>query len=207
MSKEEQILVVPAAVVEAIGEIDGFSPAVDRFLEPILSSGELSFRPRSEMESDPRFKQLIPYILLQHRDEAGNLFLFTYTRGGGQGEARLRAKRSIGIGGHISQEDAAGGSDPYLTGMRRELDEEVTIGCGYRESKVGVIYDSSTEVGRVHLGIVHRFELDQPAVTSNEDDVCETSFVSIDELRRDRDRLEVWSQICLDALFAEIPTA
>ena len=85
--------------------------------------------------------------------------------------------------------------------MRRELDEEVTIESDFRESRVGLIYDSSTEVGRVHLGVVHRFELVRPNVRSNEADLAETSFVSVDELRQDRDRLETWSQLCLDALY------
>ena len=153
------------------------------------------------MESDPSYKQLIPYILLQYKDSAGQPFLFTYTRGKGQGEARLHAKRSIGIGGHISEEDAAGGADPYETGMRRELDEEVTIHSEFRETRMGLIYDSSTEVGRVHLGVVHRFELVRPDVKSNEDDLSQPSFVSIDELKKDRARLEVWSQLCLDSLY------
>ncbi len=201
MPTEEQILVVPADVIDAIGTIDGFTSDVDRFLKPILASDRLSFRPRSQMESDPSFKQLIPYVLLQYKDSAGQPFLFTYTRGKGQGEARLHAKRSIGIGGHISQEDAAGGADPYETGMRRELEEEVTIGSDFREHRVGLIYDKTTEVGRVHLGVVHCFELVRPEVKSNEDDLNETSFVSIVELRQDRDRLETWSQLCLDALY------
>jgi predicted NUDIX family phosphoesterase len=201
MPTEEQILVVPAEVVEAIGKIDGFTQDVDRFLKPILASDQLSFRPRGAMESDPGFKQLIPYVLLQYRDSAGNPFLFTYTRGKGQGEARLHAKRSIGIGGHISEADAAGGADPYETGMRRELEEEVTIGSEFRETRVGLIYDSSTDVGRVHLGVVHRFELVRPIVKSNEEDLSDPSFVSVDELRQDRERLEVWSQLCLDALY------
>jgi len=201
MPVDEQILVIPTAVIDAIGTIDGFTSDVDRFLKPILASDKLSFRPRSEMESDPSFKQLIPYVLLQYKDSEGKPFLFTYTRGKGQGEARLHAKRSIGIGGHISAEDAAGGADPYETGMRRELDEEVTIQGDFREMRMGLIYDSSTEVGRVHLGVVHRFELVRPEVKSNEDDLSETSFVSIEDLKRDRDRLEVWSQLCLDSLY------
>jgi predicted NUDIX family phosphoesterase len=201
MPSEEQILVVPTSVVDSIGTINGFSRDVDQFLVPILASDQLSFRPRSEMEADPSFKQLIPYVILQYKDSAGQAFLFTYTRGKGQGEARLHAKRSFGIGGHISEEDAAGGADPYEMGMRRELEEEVTIRTEFRESRMGLIYDASTEVGRVHLGVVHRFELVRPDVLSNEDDLSDASFVSIDELRKDRDRLEMWSQICLDALY------
>jgi predicted NUDIX family phosphoesterase len=201
MSADEQILVIPATVIDAIGQISGFSRDVDRFLKPILASDQITFGRRGDMELDPSYKQLIPYVVLEHTDASGNVFVFTYTRGKGQGEARLHAKRSIGIGGHISQEDAAGGADPYETGMRRELAEEVTIRSEFRESRVGLIYDDSTEVGRVHLGVVHRFELATPDVESNEDDLSDAAFVPLEELRQNRGRLEVWSQICLDALY------
>lgn len=201
MSSDEQILVVPESLLLSIGELSGFCHDVDRFLGPILASGQLVFRPRGEMESDPSFKQLIPYVILQHVDERGEVRLFTYTRGSGQGERRLHAKRSIGIGGHISEEDAAGGGDPYLTGMRRELDEEVRIESDYAEHRIGLIYDPTTEVGRVHLGVVHRFELSRPDVRPNEADIAEPAFLSIAKLKAGRDSLETWSQLCLDSLY------
>ncbi len=201
MSSEEQILVVPESVLAAIGPLEGFSRDVDRFLGPILASDQLSFRPRGQMESDPSFKQLIPYVILQHTDEAGTIRIFIYTRGSGQGESRLHARRSIGIGGHISEEDAAGGSDPYLTGMRRELAEEVTIHCDYTERRVGLIYDSTTEVGRVHLGVVHLLELADQRVEPNEEDISATEFVTLDELKAQYDSLEVWSRLCVDSLY------
>ena len=201
MPLDEQILVIPESLLLSIGQINGFCTDVDRFLTPILASIQLSFRPRGEMESDPSFKQLIPYIILRYIDADGITHVFTYTRGSGQGEKRLHAKRSIGIGGHISEEDAAGGSDPYLTGMQRELAEEVIIDTNYTEQRVGLIYDPSTDVGRVHLGVVHVFDLEKPLVKPNEDDISETGFVPIDELKLQRESLEVWSQLCLDSLF------
>lgn len=197
---EEQILVIPAATVEAIGSIEGFEPDVERFLQPILASDRLAFRPRGAMEQDPSFKQLIPYVILQFNAAEGPQ-LFVYTRGSGQGERRLHARRSIGIGGHISAEDAAGGSDPYRTGMQRELEEEVRIEGDYEESCVGLIYDPSTEVGRVHLGVVHRFLLTSPSVQPNEEDLCDAGFLPLAEVRAQRDALETWSQLCLDYLF------
>lgn len=201
MSNEEQILVVPETVITAIGPLEGFSREVDRFLGPILASDQLSFRPRGQMESDPSFKQLIPYVILQHTDAAGTIRVFTYTRGSGQGERRLHARRSIGIGGHISEADAAGGSDPYLTGMQRELAEEVTIRCEYSERRVGLIYDSTTEVGRVHLGVVHILELEDQRVEPNEEDISDTEFITLDSLRAEYDSLEVWSRLCVDSLY------
>jgi predicted NUDIX family phosphoesterase len=199
--QEEHILVIPESVINEIGKIEGFEADVDRFLDPILESDQLSFQPRSQMETDPSYKQLIPYVLLEWTDNDGVTRLFTYTRGGGSGEARLHAKRSVGIGGHISREDAAGGADPYSTGMQRELAEEVQLESNYRESRDGLIYDPSNDVGKVHLGVVHRFVLQQPEVKSNEADLAEGGFVSLDELRQQMDRLETWSQLAINALF------
>ncbi|TWT92493.1 phosphoesterase [Neorhodopirellula pilleata] len=198
---EEHVLVIPARLIESIGSLAGFELDVDRYLQPILASDELSYRPRSQMELDPNFKQLIPYVVMQWTDPADGLArIFTYTRGGG-GESRLHAKRSIGVGGHISSEDSEGVDDPYTTGMRRELEEEVSIDCPYVDQREGLLYDDSNEVGRVHLGVVHRFILDRPLVSSKEADLAEGEFLTVDELRSQFDRLETWSQLCLQALY------
>jgi predicted NUDIX family phosphoesterase len=200
-TKVEHILVIPASVIDSIGVIHGFESDVDRYLKPILLSDQLTFEPRDQMEVDPSFKQLIPYVLLQWTDTEGRKCLFTYTRGGGSGERRLHAKRSVGIGGHISREDAADGADPYQTGMQRELDEEVTIGASYQSERLGLIYDPSNEVGRVHLGIVHRFVLSSPDVSSNEADLAEGKFVPVAELLSQPEGLETWSRLAIEAIY------
>lgn len=201
-ASEEHVLVVPASVIDAIGPLDGFESDSDKFLGPILSSDQLSYRPRSEMETDPSFKQLIPYVILQWTDESGAIQVFTYTRGGGGGEQRLHAKRSVGIGGHISQEDSGGDhADAYRKGMERELAEEINLETAYTESTEGLIYDSASEVGRVHLGVVHRFVLETPDVSSNEADLAEGGFLSLDALFDDKDRLETWSRLALEGLY------
>jgi predicted NUDIX family phosphoesterase len=127
--------------------------------------------------------------------------VFQYRRGAGQGERRLHQKRSIGIGGHISYDDAAE-INPYDEGMRRELDEEVLLDTGYIEQCVGLINDDETDVGQVHLGVVHIFDVDQPAVYPREADIVEAGFRPVEELLADTDGFESWSKICLEALFA-----
>jgi len=87
--------------------------------------------------------------------------------------------------------------------MRRELDEEVNLQSSYQETKEGLIYDPSNEVGKVHLGVVHRFILEQPAVSSNEADLAEGGFVSVDELFEEMDRLETWSQLAIQSLYGK----
>lgn len=197
---EEQILVTPTAVFHEIGVFQGFSPECEKYLPTLLLPENLSFQPRSKMEEDPSFKQLIPYVIFRHTDAEGNVSLFHYTRGKGQGEARLHAKRSIGVGGHISAEDDSA-DDVYRQGMLRELEEEVNISTGYTESRVGMINDDLTEVGKVHLGVVHVFDCDEPKVTSNETDLIECGFAPVEKLLQDVEQFETWSQITLKALF------
>ena len=203
MPKDEDVLVIPARLLDELGAFSGFQTNVDRYLPAILDRENQSFRPRSLVEDDPSYKQLIPYVILECSD-ADCTQLFQYTRGGGQGEKRLHAKKSLGIGGHISIEDATGstGADWYMTGMQRELDEEVKIACGGQQRIVGLIYDDTTEVGRVHLGIVHIMQLSSCKVTSAEADLVDSGFQKIDVIKEGYDSLETWSQLCIKHLYS-----
>ncbi|NUQ65655.1 MAG: phosphoesterase [Pirellulales bacterium] len=199
----ERVLVVPTELFHRLGYFQGFSCDTGRYLADLLSPEHTSYRPRSEVEQDPGFKQLIPYVILSHRGADGRQTVFQYTRGTGQGEGRLHRKRSVGIGGHISTVDAGtdGGSKPYEEGMRRELEEEVAVRSPYTTRCVGLINDDQTEVGRVHLGVVHRFELEQPLVEPREEDILECGFRPVEEILADLSAFESWSQICLRALY------
>ncbi len=193
----EQVLVVPTLLFHEIGHFQGFCADADRYLKTLLDPAYTSYRPRNEMEQDPSFKQLIPYCIFRCNGE-----IFSYRRDKGQGESRLLGKRSVGIGGHISTVDEAAGGSSYLEGMRREIEEEVFLESGYRQECVGLINDDLTEVGKVHLGIVHIFDLDAPQVRPREQSIIQTGFATPTDLLRDRDQFETWSQICLDHLFA-----
>lgn len=193
----EQVLVVPTLLFREVGYFQGFNPDADRYLKTLLDPAYTGYRPRDVMEQDPSFKQLIPYCVFRCGDQ-----IFSYRRDKGQGESRLLGKRSVGIGGHISSIDENAGGSSYLEGMRREIEEEVFLEAGYRHRCVGLINDDLTEVGKVHLGIVHIFELDAPQVRPREQSIIQTGFATPAELAQERDQFETWSQICLDHLFA-----
>jgi predicted NUDIX family phosphoesterase len=194
----ERVLVVPTELFHHLGHFQGFSANIERYLPTLFDPAHTSYRPRGEVEQDPSYKQLIPYVIFRHRSTSG-VELFQYQRGKGQGEGRLHSKLSIGVGGHISSEDAAATGPAYVEGMRRELAEEVFIDTPYHERCVGLINDDESEVGRVHLGVVHLFDVDRPAVRGRESDLVEAGFRPIAAIRACRERLETWSQICLDA--------
>ena len=196
----ERVLVVPSAEFDRLGRFQGFSPEADRYLEALLVPTLATFRPRSEVEDDPSFKQLIPYVVFRCGEA-----VFCYTRGGSGGEARLRRRRSLGVGGHVAEEDADGRGtlEAYEMALRRELDEEVEVDSGGTLRRVGLINDDSTPVGRVHLGVVHVYDLDRPAVRPREDALAEPGFVTVAELFAGRDQFETWSQICIDAFLQD----
>lgn len=198
---QEDVLVVPRSLFDRAGAFQGFCADTAAYLPALLDPRHTSWRPRATVEDDPSFKQLIPYCVLAWRAADGSSRYFAYTRGGGQSEARLRAKRSVGIGGHISSTDGEHGDDTsYEAGMRREIAEEIAIGGGWTSRCVGLINDDSNAVGSVHLGIVHLLELELPEVASRESELVECGFETLERLLADRERFETWSQITLDAL-------
>lgn len=191
----EEVLVVPAERLSAAGEFHGFRPTSEEFRRLLLDPAHLSYRPRGEVETDPAYKQLIPYVVLRCAGE-----LFHYTRGASGTEARLRALRSVGLGGHITKEDGPPEADPYRAGMLRELAEEVEIQGPWTERPFGFIYDARTPVGQVHVGIVHLIELEEPLVWPREAAIDEAGFAPVRDLLRRRDEFETWSQFVLEEL-------
>jgi predicted NUDIX family phosphoesterase len=192
----EHVLVVPTLLFHELGHFQGFNTRVEPYLKTLLDPAYISYRPRDRMETDPSFKQLIPYCIFRYEGQ-----IFHYQRGKLQGEGRLHNKRSIGVGGHISTLDRDLQSSPYVEAMHREIGEEVYLECGYRDTCAGLLNDDETEVGRVHLGIVHIFDLDAPKVRPREESMLMAGFAPPEELIRDIDRFETWSQLCLRHLF------
>jgi predicted NUDIX family phosphoesterase len=188
---DELVLGLPAARLYELGAFTGFTTDVPRYLPALFDAKYLSFRLRGECETDPTWLQLIPYVVLRH----GNS-IFHYTRGSKGGEKRLHALKSIGIGGHINPVDTEA-ADPYRAGMARELAEEIHLGCAYKDSVLGLVYDPSTSVGSVHLGVVHELTLDNDDVTPRELSIAECGFTGIAELRKRAEQFETWSQLVL----------
>lgn len=193
----EQVLVVPTALFRDAGYFQGFCDNVEPYMTTLLDPAYTSYRPRPEMEEDPSFKQLIPYCIFRCNGE-----VFYYKRGNAQGEARLHAKRSIGVGGHVSSIDDSAADGPYREGMRREIEEEVYLETEWTEKLVGLINDDETEVGKVHLGIVHLFDLEEPKVRPREASMIETGFAPPSQLLQADGEFETWSEIALKGLFA-----
>jgi predicted NUDIX family phosphoesterase len=151
MATEERVLCFKRKLFEELGVFQGLSLEVEKYLPAVTAASQLVYLNRSEAEQDKRYKQLIPYVLLICNDK-----ILRYRRGRGGQETRLHGLYSIGIGGHISEEDHGlfSNNRGYQEGMRRELMEEVAVD-EVKEAAVAVINDDSTEVGSVHFAVVH----------------------------------------------------
>jgi len=62
---------------------------------------------------------------------------------------------------------------------------------------------SRIDVGKVHLGIVHIFDVQEPAVSARETEISDARFLPVSEILEDLDAYESWSQICLKSLFMD----
>jgi predicted NUDIX family phosphoesterase len=200
MASEEQVLVIERKVFEKVGLFNGLAFDVDRYLSKIFAPGVPRFIPRSKAEKNPSYKQLIPYVIMTCDGK-----YLTYVRGKRAGETRLVAKRSIGIGGHINPGDDMplfndNFYEAYLAAVEREVAEEVSVETHHTDRIVALLNDDSTEVGSVHLGVVHYWLLDAPKVNKREQMITQMSFMILTELHQVRDTMETWSSLCLDGL-------
>jgi predicted NUDIX family phosphoesterase len=195
---DENILVIKRSLFDELGSFQGLNFETEKYLGVILSRGNNFFLPRAQAESDPAYKQIIPYALIAFEDR-----VLYYVRGKKAGEQRLVAKGSIGIGGHMNEGDEslfAWDEQAYRAGVEREVNEEIKIDAQFEDRIVALLNDDTTDVGRVHLGIVHVFKLAGPKVEKREAMITNLAFLTKAELRARRDSLESWSQICVDLL-------
>jgi predicted NUDIX family phosphoesterase len=195
---DENVLVVRRSLFDELGNFHGLNFEPEKYLQSILSRGKNFFLLRAQAETDPGHKQIIPYVLLAFGDK-----VLHYVRGKKAGEQRLVAKGSIGIGGHMNESDEslfALDEAAYRAGVEREVAEEVKIETKFEDRIVALLNDDTTEVGQVHLGIVHVFKLAEPKVEKREAMITNLAFLGKDELLARRESLETWSQICVDSL-------
>ena len=199
---DEDVLVIPtSAVVDELGGGSawlGIRPAGERELADLIRRrGE--YRPRSAMEAEPAWKQVIPYPILR---DGPRWFLMRRTRAGG--DERLHDRYSIGVGGHVNPVD--GGLDGDLTqALEREWTEELDVDFVPVFRFLGLLNDDTTPVGEVHLGLVYEGDAAGRPVAIRETEKLSGGFVETAEVAAVADRLETWSRLAFE--FIEATTA
>lgn len=155
-----------------------------------IIQNHISFIPRAHAETNEAYKQIIPYIIFTFDKK-----IFVMQRKKTASEQRLASKYSLGIGGHVRQEDITNGD--IFTWAQREFQEEVDYNGSQEMNKVGILNDDTSDVGKVHLGMVLLIQGNSELI-SIKDEHKSGMLLSLDECRALAPQMETWSQICLD---------
>ena len=189
---EEHILVVKRELLFPEGAWHGIKQVDSNQYMAIINTHK-EFHPRSIMETDPRYKQIIPYMIFKHNDS-----YFLMQRKAKASETRLQNKYTLGIGGHMRQTDLTG-STTIFDWARREFDEEVHYTGTLDIQFLGILNDDSNPVGQVHIGLVLLLTGDSSTISVKEE-LQSGILATLPECQEHYDNLESWSQHILKTL-------
>lgn len=150
------------------------------------------FIPRGRAENDFSYKQIIPYLIFHH-----NNTYFLMQRRSTASEQRLKNKLSLGIGGHLRQEDMQTSS--LLDWSLREFEEEIHYNGSFTAQPFGIINDESNDVGKVHIGFAFILNGDSTNI-SIKSELKSGTLISLDECLNNYESLETWSQFIVTEL-------
>jgi len=154
------------------------------------------FQPRSVMETDPQYKQIIPYLVFEHNSK-----YFLMQRAAKATEQRLQNKYSLGIGGHIRQEDMS--TDSLFDWAKREFHEEVSYTDSFNIEPLGILNDDSNDVGKVHIGFVFLLRGNTDAI-SVKSELKSGVLYDLVQMKPYFPNMESWSQLVFEFLVQQI---
>ncbi|RMG34953.1 MAG: NUDIX domain-containing protein [Methanobacteriota archaeon] len=160
-----------------------------------LANLQFQFLPRQEIETDPSFKQPIPYIVLNHQ----NQILF-FKRN--SSEERLKELYSIGIGGHIEPVDEDNDIwGTIINGAIREVTEETGLKPSKEELHfLGLINEEKSKVGHVHWGFVFVLNVKDRTYIKFMDEIQSPQWIRPENIMTLNPPMEYWSKITLELL-------
>lgn len=188
---DEYILVVKRDVLLTNTSWQGLNTTTTEDLVALINTHK-EFLPRSLMEVDPQYKQIIPYLVFTHNNR-----YFLMQRRAETTEQRLKNKYSIGIGGHINQEDM--NTDSIIDWAKREFSEEVNYSGNYTVQVIGALNDDSNAVGEVHLGLVLLLHGDSDTIQVKSE-LKSGELLTLEECGAYYDSMESWTQIIVNYL-------
>ena len=188
---DELILVVPRTDILPHGSFHGLRTTTMQEITTIIAEKK-QFLPRSIMETDPAYKQIIPYLIYTYNDR-----YFLMQRKAKASESRLAGKFTFGIGGHIRQEDMQTYS--IFDWARREFHEEINYNGNLTIQPIGLLNDDTNEVGKVHIGLVMLLIGDSENI-SVQSELQSGELMSLGDAEIYKERMESWSKIIFEYL-------
>lgn len=189
--EDEKILVVAREKLFADGQIDGIKKIDFQSYQQLIEENK-EFLWRSKVETDPNFKQIIPYLIFNFQDK-----YFLMQRKSSASEVRLQNKYSFGIGGHIREKDIKG--QTIFDWAKREFKEEVEYSGNFEIEPLGLLNDESNFVGQVHIGFVFLLKGDSDQIKIR-DEHKEGKLLTLEESKQFYASMENWSKFVFDFL-------
>lgn len=191
-SLQEQILVVKRDILFAKHSAwHGINNSNIASIVSIITNNQ-EYIERAGAETNQNYKQIIPYMIFTFDNR-----YFVMQRKATASEQRLAGKLSLGIGGHMREEDMNGKT--IFDWAQREFDEEVSYTGNLKVTTLGVLNDDSNDVGKVHLGLVLLAQGDNDQI-SIKDEHKSGVLMTKQECLEKFDLFEGWSQQILQVL-------
>lgn len=180
---------------------------IDNLLTKTALYGHLRYRYNAEL--DYTEKQVIPYVVVRHKDKV----LVTKRL---QGDERLVGQCSVGTGGHIDASDLV--MDANLIDMgptiencvKRELAEETNLD-NYKPKSLHMIQcfvDETSDVSKVHACILFEYRITDEELENfeiREKDKLKGSFIDLKDFDDSvTSTLEGWSKIAYEILINQM---
>jgi len=197
MMHEKILVVATTTLFPDINDRGFLKGNFDYYARHISENG--TFIDRSAAETDPTFKQIIPYLVFRHQDK-----VFMMQRKATSSEQRLKNKLTLGIGGHIREEDFNFGPS-IAAWAQREFHEEVNFQGTITLKPLGIINENETPVDAVHAGFVYLLEGNSQNITVRSE-LKSGKMVPLSECVQRYHEFERWSQIIIDQLTAHTKT-
>ncbi|MBD3273408.1 hypothetical protein GF385_03615 [Candidatus Dependentiae bacterium] len=189
--EDEKILVIPRNVLFKKKEINGIEKIDFDYYQKLIEKNQ-QFLWRSEMETNPNYKQIIPYLVFNFEDK-----YFLMQRKSSASEARLQNKYSLGIGGHIRKEDIKDLN--IFNWAKREFNEEIEYHGNFEIEPIGILNDDSNDVGKVHTGFVFLLKGESNKIKIRSE-LKSGTLLNLNQLSKFYKNMENWSKLVFDFL-------
>jgi predicted NUDIX family phosphoesterase len=191
----EEILCIKAEKLFEKGKWQGLKTTNLKYYKDLIINNQ-EFKPRNQLETDPKYKQVIAQVMLRHDNK------FYLHKQEARSEDRLNGLKPLPLGGHIEEFDKEGNNDIIETGLLRELDEEVELNAKIiNKTFLGLIYlEDENPVNEVHVGLVYVFDIDGEDVHIKEKGLKDIGFVTLEYLKKHKEELTYWSRLIINHL-------
>lgn len=144
------VLVVPAESVARLYRASGFhddEQSISEVLDAIARCGRYFGRDWAEYTES--VKQIVAYGMIRNGTR-----ILCLRRAKKSNRKALRLRYTVLIGGHVDSAEM-NEEEPVVSCLIRELDEELGIKEFDEIRLIGVVVDTETVVGRLHLGLIY----------------------------------------------------